>query len=67
MLLPMLWMLATSFKLPGEIAVWPPHMVPTQPTLSNYSGLFKAHLSCVSSATAIHLACIDSQLCGDDR
>ena len=42
MLLPMIWMLATSFKLPGEIAVWPPHLFPQQPTFSNYSGLFQA-------------------------
>jgi multiple sugar transport system permease protein len=42
MLLPMIWMLATSFKLPGEIAVWPPHLFPQEPTFSNYSGLFQA-------------------------
>lgn len=40
MLLPMLWMLATSFKLAGEIAVWPPHLLPKVPTLENYRGLF---------------------------
>ncbi len=40
MLLPMLWMLATSFKLPGEIAVWPPHLLPRAPTLANYAGVF---------------------------
>jgi multiple sugar transport system permease protein len=42
MLLPMLWMLATSFKPPGEIAVWPPQLLPDAPTLDNYSGLFQA-------------------------
>jgi len=42
MLLPMLWMLATSFKVPGEIAVWPPHLLPDAPTLDNYTGLFQA-------------------------
>lgn len=42
MLLPMLWMLATSFKLPGEIAVWPPHLLPRTPTFANYRGLFQA-------------------------
>jgi multiple sugar transport system permease protein len=42
MLLPMLWMLATSFKLPGEIAAWPPRLLPQTPTLANYSGLFQA-------------------------
>jgi multiple sugar transport system permease protein len=41
MLLPMLWMLATSFKLPSEIAVWPPHLLPRVPTLANYIGLFR--------------------------
>jgi len=42
MLLPMLWMLATSFKPPPEIAVWPPHLLPQAPTLANYRGLFQA-------------------------
>lgn len=42
MLLPMLWMVATSFKLAGEIAVWPPHLLPKAPTLENYRGLFSA-------------------------
>jgi len=42
MLLPMLWMLATSFKPPGEIAVWPPQLLPEAPTLENYTGLFQA-------------------------
>jgi multiple sugar transport system permease protein len=42
MLLPMLWMLATSFKPPGEIAVWPPHLLPDAPILDNYTGLFQA-------------------------
>jgi multiple sugar transport system permease protein len=42
MLLPMLWMLATSFKPPYEIAVWPPHLLPRAPTLANYQGLFQA-------------------------
>ena len=42
MLLPMLWMLSTSFKLAGEIAVWPPHLLPRLATLDNYRGLFAA-------------------------
>ncbi len=42
MLLPMVWMLATSFKPPPEIAVWPPHLLPRAPTLANYQGLFQA-------------------------
>ena len=44
MLLPMVWMLATSFKVPGEIAVWPPHLLPDAPTLDNYTGLFQAEI-----------------------
>jgi multiple sugar transport system permease protein len=42
MLLPMLWMLSTSFKTPPEIAVWPPHLLPRAATLENYQGLFSA-------------------------
>ncbi|MGH7156070.1 MAG: carbohydrate ABC transporter permease, partial [Acetobacteraceae bacterium] len=42
MLVPMLWMLTTSFKLPNEITVWPPHFLPRVPTLDNYHGLFTA-------------------------
>ena len=42
MLLPMLWMLATSFKPPQEIVVWPPRLLPQMPTLDNYRGLFNA-------------------------
>ena len=42
MLLPMLWMLATSFKPPQEIVVWPPRLLPQMPTLDNYHGLFNA-------------------------
>jgi multiple sugar transport system permease protein len=42
MLLPMIWMLATSFKPASEIAVWPPRLLPQLPTLENYRGLFDA-------------------------
>jgi multiple sugar transport system permease protein len=41
MVLPMVWMLATSFKPPTEIAVWPPHLLPLAPTLANYTGIFE--------------------------
>jgi multiple sugar transport system permease protein len=41
MVLPMLWMLATSFKPAPEIAVWPPILLPQAPTLANYSGVFE--------------------------
>ncbi len=42
MLLPMIWMLATSFKPASEIIVWPPRLFPKMPTLDNYRGLFDA-------------------------
>jgi multiple sugar transport system permease protein len=42
MVLPMLWMLATSFKLPPEIAAWPPRLLPQTPTFTNYTGIFDA-------------------------
>ena len=35
MVLPMLWMLATSFKPAAEIAVWPPQWLPSAPTWDN--------------------------------
>ena len=41
MVMPMIWMLLTSFKPAPEIAVWPPVWVPQAPTLSNYSGVFE--------------------------
>jgi multiple sugar transport system permease protein len=40
MVLPMVWMLATSFKPPPEIALWPPRLLPEAPTLANYTGIF---------------------------
>lgn len=40
MVLPMMWMLATSFKPPTEVAVWPPLLLPRAPTLANYAGVF---------------------------
>src|SRR5882724_9598915 len=40
MVLPMVWMVTTSFKLPPEIAVWPPHLLPEAPTFNNYTGIF---------------------------
>jgi multiple sugar transport system permease protein len=41
MVLPMVWMLATSFKQATEIAVWPPVLLPVAPTLANYTGIFE--------------------------
>ena len=42
MVMPMLWMIATSFKPPTEIALWPPHFLPQVPTFENYTGAFEA-------------------------
>ncbi|HMC36738.1 MAG TPA: carbohydrate ABC transporter permease, partial [Actinomycetota bacterium] len=37
----MLWMLSTSFKPPTEVSLWPPHLLPQAPTLTNYTGIFE--------------------------
>jgi multiple sugar transport system permease protein len=42
MVMPMLWMIATSLKPPTEIALWPPHFLPQVPTFENYTGAFEA-------------------------
>jgi len=41
MVLPMLWMLATAFKPPTEISIWPPQWLPQAPTWENFVGIFK--------------------------
>ena len=41
MVLPMIWMLLTSFKRAPEIAVWPPVWLPQAPTFENYCGVFE--------------------------
>lgn len=41
MVLPMIWMVLTSFKPAPEIAVWPPVWLPQAPTFENYSGVFE--------------------------
>lgn len=41
MVLPILWMAATSFKPPAEVSVWPPRLLPDAPTLENYRGIFE--------------------------
>ncbi len=38
-LFPTFWMISTSFKASGEWVTWPPHWLPHQPTLYNYSSL----------------------------
>jgi multiple sugar transport system permease protein len=37
---PIFWMLQTSFKDSGEWVSWPPHWLPHNPTLKNYSQIF---------------------------
>src|SRR5260221_7024556 len=39
--LPRGWVVATSFKRATEIAVWPPVLLPVEPTLANYTGIFE--------------------------
>lgn len=41
MVLPFLWMLASSFKPQSEIFAYPPSLVPRTPSLANYRGLFE--------------------------
>lgn len=41
MVLPLVWMFATSFKPPSEVSVWPPQILPNMPTLDNYRGIFE--------------------------
>lgn len=41
MVLPFLWMLATSFKPTTDILSWPPQFIPRRWTLAHYVGLFR--------------------------
>lgn len=41
MLLPFVWMFATSFKPPSEVVAWPPTFIPQSPTLENYGKVFE--------------------------
>jgi ABC-type glycerol-3-phosphate transport system permease component len=41
MVLPFVWMLSTSFKLPQDIFGYPPRLIPENPTLSNYIYIFQ--------------------------
>lgn len=41
MVLPILWMAATSFKPATEVSIWPPRLLPDAPTLENYRGIFE--------------------------
>ncbi len=40
MVLPILWMISTSFKPPTEVSLWPPELIPKAPTWDNYVGIF---------------------------
>jgi multiple sugar transport system permease protein len=42
MLLPLVWMVSTSFKPADEVLTWPPKLIPAAPTLDNYRGVFEA-------------------------
>jgi len=41
MVIPFVWMVSTSFKLPKEIFVFPPTWIPSEATLKNYIDLFR--------------------------
>ncbi len=42
-MLPILWMLSTSLKLPQEVMAWPPEWVPSNPQWGNYSEAFSKY------------------------
>ena len=57
MVMPMLWMLATSFKPPTEIAIWPPVFLPQRADLrATTPARSRPRRSGASSSTAWHLA-----------
>jgi ABC-type glycerol-3-phosphate transport system permease component len=41
MILPFIWMLSTSFKLPEDVFGYPPVLIPETPTLENYRFIFQ--------------------------
>jgi len=41
MILPFVWMLSTSFKLPQDIFGYPPRLIPENPVLDNYFYIFQ--------------------------
>lgn len=41
MILPFIWMLSTSLKLPEDVLAWPPEFIPPKVTMSNYVGVFE--------------------------
>jgi len=43
MAFPFLWMLSTSFKDMGEVRAWPPHWLPQQVDLTNYTDIWQQY------------------------
>ncbi|MFB0546957.1 MAG: carbohydrate ABC transporter permease [Anaerolineae bacterium] len=41
MVLPFVWMVSTSFKPPTEVLVWPPKLIPDEPTTLNYPNVLE--------------------------
>ena len=41
MMLPLLWMFSSAFKLQSEIFSYPPTLIPKNPTIYNFIHLFK--------------------------
>jgi multiple sugar transport system permease protein len=44
MLIPFVWMVSTSFKPPTEVLIWPPQLIPKNPTWMNYFKVFSTSL-----------------------
>lgn len=44
MLIPFVWMVSTSFKPPTEVLIWPPQLIPKNPTVMNYFKVFSTSL-----------------------
>lgn len=40
MILPFIWMLSTSLKLPEDVLSWPPELFPKRVTIGNYVTVF---------------------------
>jgi multiple sugar transport system permease protein len=40
MVMPFLWMLSTALKTPAELLVWPPQLIPNDPTIDNFRTVF---------------------------
>lgn len=64
MIVPFIWMISTSFKLPGEVISFPPHLIPQKPTLEHYIRVFtelsfaRYYFNSLYIATIITLVCL---------